>query len=188
MNNDISRRQFFRLGLSDAAGLMRQDSATKAVETACLRPPGALADERDFLSACERCGKCAEACPYDVIKQLGPGAGKAENTPFIEPEENPCRWCASMDCVNACPSGALSFGPDQSIRPIGKAVLDLTSCLTQQGILCDACAVVCPSEVGAILMVQRKPQLDEDCCVGCGLCAFHCASTPSSLKIVGKRE
>ena len=152
-----------------------------------MRPPGALADEEVFLATCQRCGKCAEACPYGVIELLGPAAGRAEGTPVLEPAENPCRWCDSMDCVNACPSGALSLESDGNARPIGKATLHLDRCLTSQGILCDECAAVCPASVRAIRMVGRQPQLDEEVCVGCGLCAHYCASEPVAIDIVGDR-
>jgi ferredoxin len=32
-------------------------------------------------------------------------------------------------------------------------------------------------------MVGRYPRLDEDACVGCGLCAYHCEATPTAISI-----
>ena len=140
-------------------------------------------DEEEFLQTCERCHQCAEACPFGVIEILGPGAGDAEETPVLDPERNPCRWCESMDCVRACPSDALSLGATGQPRPIGRATLDHDACLNAQGVLCDECATVCPSEVGAMEMVGRYPRLDDDACVGCGLCAYHCEATPTAIGI-----
>jgi Pyruvate/2-oxoacid:ferredoxin oxidoreductase delta subunit len=89
-----------------------------------------------------------------------------------------------MPCIRACPSGALAFGPGERVEPVGKAELNLDTCLTSQGILCDSCAVACPPNVRAIKMVNRKPQLDWDRCTGCGMCAHYCESRPVSLKMI----
>ena len=88
-----------------------------------------------------------------------------------------------MDCIQACPSGALSFGDNESVLPIGVAVIDPDLCLVSQGILCDTCAVRCPSDVRAIRMHGRLPVLDRDRCTGCGLCAYHCEAEPGAISI-----
>ncbi len=181
MDNKITRRQFFKLKPYDMVNLIRTTDNTK--EVFFLRPPGALKNEEQFLSTCERCHACSDACPYDVIQHFGPASGQSEKTPFINPSQTPCHWCKTMDCIQACPSGALTFGPEETVAPIGKAVLNRETCLTEEGILCDRCATTCPSHINAITMVERKPHLDKDLCVGCGLCVFYCESTPASLKI-----
>ena len=186
MAKKITRRQFFRLGLLDALDLMKDSTApNRAKKTPSLiRPPGAIKDDEVFSSTCGRCGKCSEACPYDAIFHLGPAAGADEETPVMDPNKAPCRWCPTMDCINACPSGALSFNEDDAVDPIGKAVLDLNLCLTQQGILCDDCVTVCPSNIKAIKIVNRTPQIDQDKCVGCGLCVYYCAASPVAISIL----
>ena len=181
MSDSISRRQFFRLRLSDVFGGFDREVAPSYV-----RPPGARADEEEFLSLCERCGQCAAACPFDVIQKLGPSAGRSEGTPFLQPAENPCHWCPDMDCVAACPSGALRLDLQGGATPIGKVELDSSACLNAQGILCDTCATACPSSVRAIRMVGRMPQLDQESCVGCGLCVRYCEAAPAAL--VFKRD
>ena len=174
MAKKITRRQFFRLGLFDHLDLFRKSghSEYSRSESPPIRPPGALKDEEEFLAACERCQKCSHTCPYDVISHLGPVAGIEEGTPFLDPNEAPCRWSPTMDCINACPSGALSFHEDNSVDPIGKAELDLKLCLTQQGILCDDCVTICSASIKAVNMVDRTPRIDSEKCVGCGL--FMC--------------
>lgn len=186
MATKLSRRNLFRLKPRDVAQLFRESGnggEQAEEEPVYFRPPGALTIERDFLSACERCGKCAEACPHDVIELLGPMAGRAEGTPVLSPADKPCHWCPTMDCVAACPTPALSFGPERMVAPIGRAVLNLETCLTSEGTICDTCASHCPSDVRAITMKNRVPQLDQDRCTGCGLCAWHCESRPGSITI-----
>ena len=86
-----------------------------------------------------------------------------------------------MDCVGACPSGALRLDREGCAAPMGKVELDLSACLNAQGILCDTCATTCPSSVRAIRMVGRMPQLEEESCVGCGLCVHYCEAAPVAL-------
>jgi MauM/NapG family ferredoxin protein len=147
-----------------------------------VRPPGALQDSQAFLDTCHRCQACSAACPYDVISHLGPAAGEEEGTPFIKPEENPCHWCPTMDCLEACPSGALAYNDKGCVDPIAKAELDLNACLTQQGILCDDCVSACPTSVKALKLHNLKPQLDLHKCVGCGLCSYYCPTTPVAIR------
>jgi ferredoxin-type protein NapG len=185
----LSRRQFFRLGMGDVAeGLGKPQTADETAPPPLpLRPPLAIA-EANFATTCERCHRCSDACPFDVIEHLGPASGPGEDTPVLDLEKSPCRWCADMPCARACPSGALAFGPEESVPPIGTAVLALSTCLATEGVLCDECAVVCPSEVKAITMEGRMPVLDQTRCVGCGLCAFHCPSTPVSIQTVSHQR
>lgn len=184
----ISRRNLFRLRPVDVMQLVRRarkPETADAKEVTYFRPPGALSNAKDFLTACERCAKCSEACPHGVIEHLGPVAGDVqEGTPVLYPDKNPCHWCSDMPCIQACPSGALAFRPGGIVPPIGKAVLHLNSCLTLEGILCDMCSQFCPTQINAITMKNRRPHLDENACVGCGLCACHCESSPPSLRIV----
>lgn len=184
MATPISRRALFRLRPADVLFLVResrQGDGGESCQPKPWRPPGAVDSEDEFLSLCERCGKCSEACPHDVISHLGPAAGPAEATPIIDPIKNPCRWCTTMDCIRACPSGALRFDTNGGVDPIGKASLNLDTCLTGQGILCDTCAQVCPSTIEAIRMRNNRPELDVERCTGCGMCAYYCESDPVSI-------
>ena len=178
MSDSISRRQFFRLDLRAIA------SGVRAADRPAIRPPGALPTEAAFVEACDGCRKCSQACPYDVILHLGPDAGTGEGTPYLDPEEAPCRWCASMDCVQACPTGALRLQAGEAPAPIAVARLQMDACLNSQGTLCDECATACPANVRAIrVRFGKMPELDPDACVGCGLCAWHCAAEQKALII-----
>ncbi len=186
MPRNISRRQFLKLGFFDLVELTGQavhtDRNTRDDEV--LRPPGAVADGRRFRDACTGCGQCVEACPHGAISLLGPAAGGDENTPCMTPVESPCYWCQDKACISACPEGALSFGMDNTVSPIGTADVDYDACLTTQGILCDDCVVVCPLPGRAMKIRDRKPKVNADYCVGCGLCACHCAASPAAIRIV----
>lgn len=188
MGTAISRRDLFRLRPRDVASLVRDEyrsgsGRAEAVNPVYIRPPGAI-PEPEFLDACTRCTKCVEACPHSVIEPLGVVAGPAGGTPALQPETNPCRWCPSMDCIRACASGALSFGSNAAPLPIARAVLNTETCLNRQGILCDTCVMICPPAAKALTMRNREPVLDPEKCVGCGLCAWHCESQPSSFSIL----
>lgn len=189
MGKGFSRRNLFRLRLGDLSDLARETLSSdvkgnaSTEEASYIRPPGAASDDDCFLSACDRCRLCSEACPYGVIKHSGVVDGALEGAPYLEPEKNPCRWCSDMPCIDACPTGALSFREDGSIAPIAKAKLNKGTCLTQEGILCDTCSYRCPQSIRAITMVGRAPVLDVGKCVGCGLCAYYCDSEPSSFTI-----
>lgn len=191
----FSRRQLFKLrpaDLGSVAGQVRQQAGKGSEENEpppFIRPPGALKDETEFLATCERCQACVEACPHEnVIQTFGPSHGQREGAPYLIPEEHPCRWCVDTPCAAACPTEALQFSkpnPDSEITvaPIAKAVLNLDTCLNNQGTICDTCAVMCPPHVNAIKMINRKPQLNADLCTGCGMCAFYCESEPGSISI-----
>ncbi|MBZ0268304.1 4Fe-4S dicluster domain-containing protein [bacterium] len=182
MADGLSRRQFFRLKPADLArGVVeRREGAAKPRRV--IRPPGAVPDVM-LTGTCLSCRKCSQACPYDVIEHLGPAAGPAEGTPYLSPAQSPCHWCATMDCIAACPSGALRREGEAMPAPIAKARIDPDACLVAAGTLCDTCAQYCPTSIRAISMVARVPRIDEEACVGCGLCAYHCDAPGSAIAV-----
>jgi ferredoxin-type protein NapG len=193
MAKEFSRRQLFRLGPRLVTEIHKEKY--KQEEPAPLRPPGGLADDQKFLDTCERCHACHDACPYAVISIFkGAEHGQHELTPYMNPAEEPCRWCKSMDCIQVCPSGALRFNADmpaetptdsyyQHVAPMAKAQLDQDACMISHGTLCDECNLFCPSHVKSILVIGRTVRLNEESCVGCGLCVAHCPATPRALSL-----
>ena len=66
---DVSRRMFlYSLGVGVALPLIWRNTPQYKLRVAkIIRPPGAL-PEKDFLSACVRCGECMRACLTNTIQ------------------------------------------------------------------------------------------------------------------------
>lgn len=165
------RRRFFtnvahNVGLGVMGGLLWAGYTDKSKSAPLtLRPPAAL-DEDDFLSACIKCGLCAEAClnrESNIDAETGkprPATlimAKAEDdvtigTPFFKPLDVPCYMCEDIPCVPVCPTGALDLASvtnkkgelDFRMMDMGIAVVEPNSCIAFWGIQCDACYRACP--------------------------------------------
>jgi len=84
-----------------------------------LRPPGAL-DEKDFLASCIKCGQCVQVCPVQAITLADLVDGFGVGAPHIEAREQACDFsCDAVQCVLACPTGALTYEKPESmsVRP-----------------------------------------------------------------------
>lgn len=155
-----------------------------AAPTKLLLPPGAWPEE-DFAAKCIKCGKCFEACPYQAIHVAGSEAGALVGAPSINAREQACRLCADFPCIEACPTGALaSVGSKADVR-MGTAVINEETCLSFMGMRCEVCYRSCPLIDTAITIDYRKregdsqhavfaPIINEENCVGCGLCVERC--------------
>lgn len=81
-----------------------------------LRPPGALKDlldEQKFLAACIKCGQCVQVCPVNAIKLADLDEGVGIGVPYIDAREQACDFsCDGLQCVLACPTGALTHDLD----------------------------------------------------------------------------
>ncbi len=194
---ELNRRKFFtHFGRVLASNLLPGKSGASASSTKAkpsppeqapslrpwLRPPGALA-EPDFLEKCTRCTDCAEACPYDSIRRLGPEFGPAAGTPAIIPTESPCYLCQDTPCIPACPDGALVMLPVAQVS-IGTALIDLNACYVSQGQRCNYCVKRCPLGQSAIAFDPNGLPSIEDGCVGCGVCAYLC---PADAIVISPR-
>ncbi len=146
------------------------------------RPPGAV-DETSFLSLCLRCDECVDACPHDAVHTYVPGSGELSMTPVMRPERRACHMCDGFPCAAACEVGALVVPVDRLVR-LGKVRIVRDRCFTYMGPECGACAGVCPEGVEAIRMVGTHPQVDEDACIGCGLCIEACPTIPAAIEMV----
>ncbi len=104
-----------------------------------LRPPGALkklGNEQKFLSACIKCGQCVQVCPVNAIKLSDLDEGVGVGVPYIDAREQACDFsCDGLQCVLACPTGALTHELDYPADArMGLARLARpSSCLAVQG-------------------------------------------------------
>lgn len=176
--------------LTGLAGLSR------SLPAAALRPPGAL-PEREFQSACVRCGLCVRSCPYKTLVLSELGDGPAAGTPYFIARDIPCEMCDDIPCVKACPTGAL----DHSLVNIEKARMGVASlvgrdtCLNMQGLRCDVCYRVCPLIDKAITLQMThntrttkhaifEPLVHPDACTGCGKCEKACVLEVTAIRVL----
>lgn len=149
-----------------------------------LLPPGAKPDG-GFSSLCVKCGKCIEACPYQALHPAGSEAGVNVGVPSVDARTQACRLCADFPCIAACPTGALLPVESKADVRMGTAVIDEELCLSYKGMRCEVCYRVCPLIDEAITIDYRKregdsihavfaPIVNEEACVGCGLCVERC--------------
>ena len=111
-----NRREFIRTGVLAGGTLIAAMAGFVPIAgggTHRLRPPGALKDaqlgERDFLSACIKCGQCVQVCPVEAIKLADLADGFGIGVPYIEARAQACDFsCDGLQCVLACPTGALT--------------------------------------------------------------------------------
>lgn len=115
-----NRREFIRSSLLAGGTLVAALAGFVPIAgggTHRLRPPGALKDaaldERDFLSACIKCGQCVQVCPVEAIKLADIDDGFGIGVPYIEARAQACDFsCDGLQCVLACPTGALTHDLD----------------------------------------------------------------------------
>lgn len=189
----ISRRDFIRYGIEATVmtGLVGGVSLLPA-QGDYIRPPRAAAAS-DFTSLCMRCGACVEVCPTKAISLTGLLLDvKNISTPVMTPKFGGCTaWNDGCQaCSDACPTRAL----DPSI-PLNKAKLGDVEIEQGKCVNCMVCFNVCPVE-GAVLFPNPdgdpfkrhreiptklklvsspvKPYINNDRCVGCGLCIHEC--------------
>ena len=191
MPDETGRRGFFKEALNqliqpvaelldDTVGdhLLAEDSEARVI----FRPPGAL-PETEFLERCHRCGNCVKNCPANAILPLQSTDSSLANTPYIDPDEQPCVICDSLACMYVCPSGALEKVYAEDIQ-IGLAVFSAETCLRTKEVDCTYCVDTCPIGDDAIhLTSDGVVEVIDAGCTGCGVCQYACPTSPKSIVI-----
>ena len=182
-----TRRSFFREALSRLAQPVAEYVDAQIgeyipTEKVLLRPPGAIPED-DFLNTCVRSGACVNSCPAQAILPIHRHDSDRAGTPYIDPDYQPCVVCETLDCMNVCPSGALQKLTANEIQ-IGLAVVNYESCLRTESINCHDCVDSCPIGGEAIRIdAQDRVEVMSPGCVGCGVCQYHCPTSPKSIRV-----
>jgi ferredoxin-type protein NapG len=181
---DTNRRELLRSAIGDWLERLVANTEERVIAQRYFRPPGAL-PEMGFLAACTRCGACVDVCPPHAIIKVPTDGGLAAGTPYIDPQVQPCIACATMPCAAACPTAALTVPANGwAGYHVGYVELDPRRCITFRGTTCRVCAEACPVGPAALSIDEGgHPLLRAEGCVGCGVCAQVCVTTPSSFQL-----
>ncbi len=94
-----------------------------------------------------------------------------------------------MECIAACPTGALQELPNREAVRMGIAVVDTETCFPYRGVSCRACWHACPFPDDAIAVDGLgRPIVHEQACVGCGLCEYVCLTEEPAIRVVPKES
>ena len=185
----ISRREFIFLAMSSILllGFRFKRNETKVTGNV-IRPPAALREE-DFLNRCIRCGNCMKVCITNGLQPVLFQTGlEGIWTPQLVPEIGYCEYQCTL-CGSTCPTGAippLSIDKKRLVR-LGLAEIDRSICIPwAEGKQCIVCEEHCPVAQKAIKLESDtiggsnvlKPYIDENLCIGCGICQNKCPVRP----------
>ncbi len=162
-----------------------------------IRPPGSL-NEEEFLARCLKCGECVKICPTNGIQPAISEAGvEGFLSPILKMEIGYCELNCTL-CGQVCPTGAIERikiadkvgGKDNPPIKMGTAFVDRSRCIPWTlGRECLVCQEVCPVSPKAIYEVEeemefrgkiikiKRPYVDYEKCIGCGLCQHECPIT-----------
>lgn len=186
-DTSTGRRGFFRDAMSRMINPLAdyiQERIAPEVQTARLRPPGAIEESR-FLDTCYRCGKCVTACPADAIFLLDRASGDATGTPAIDPDRIACVLCDGLQCTQVCESGALVKLSNPHSVAMGLAHVYEPLCVRTQGQSCTLCVDQCPLGDSAIHFTgDGPPEILSPGCVGCGVCQSCCPTSPKAITVI----
>jgi MauM/NapG family ferredoxin protein len=182
---DLKRRHLLNGAVGGLAlvPIYRAAAVSKRDETGRLiRPPGAI-PEQQFLGKCIGCDTCVKACPTNALQPstFFDGVNRLY-TPKVVPRIAGCEEKCTL-CGYVCPTGAINklTVEEKKFVRIGTAIVDRHRCIAwEQQKHCLVCDEVCPfnaiesREVKTIGGVARVPVVNEDLCVGCGMCEQHC--------------
>jgi ferredoxin-type protein NapF len=108
------------------------------------------------------------ACEPGII-HLHPADHELSGTPYLDFGTSGCTFCKA--CVAACP---LEIRVIEAVNPhIGKAQLNRDTCIAWDDVICMSCFGRCDYQ--AITTThQRRAQIDNERCNGCGMCVAVC--------------
>lgn len=196
---DFNRRRLLETGVAAFVFFPMMKSSLTGENKALanvIRPPGSLA-EPDFLQRCIKCSECMRVCPTNVLQPALLESGfEGIWSPILLNKIGYCEYNCVL-CGQVCPTGAIKnisveekIGKKPFKKPIkiGIAFFDRGRCLPwAMNINCIVCEEVCPTSPKAIwfrteeiitregeLKKVKRPYLDPELCIGCGICENKC--------------
>lgn len=196
---DVSRRRVVTAAMAGvvAVPLARaSDGVGPRPAPERIRPPGAVAED-EFLERCIKCGACMKVCPTGGLQPALRECGiEGLWTPVLVPRLGHCEQSCAL-CSQVCPTAALKpisvearYGLPPATEPIriGSASIDRGRCLPwANDTECIVCEEVCPTSPKAVFfkeervtrrdgsqVVLKRPHIDLDHCIGCGVCEARC--------------
>lgn len=157
-------------------------SSVKLSSEFLIRPPGSMPESK-FVAACTRCGLCMKACPTNGLQPALLDAGiEGIWTPVLVPRIGACTEECNA-CGQVCPTDAIKpFRiEDKKEIFIGTAVIERDACIAwNAGKQCIVCDEYCSYKAIEWKEVDgaRVPLVNEEKCVGCGLCESACPIQP----------
>jgi MauM/NapG family ferredoxin protein len=192
---DLQRRHIIGGALAGLALIPAYSAAAAAKRDSTgrmIRPPGAV-PEQAFGAQCIACGQCMKTCPTNALQPCGLGDGFHRlYTPKVVPRIGGCEEKCHA-CGHACPTGAIRglTYEEKRFAKIGTAVVNRRRCLAwEQNKECLVCDEVCPYNAIVPMVVEtttgpfKVPVVDEDLCIGCGMCEQHCPITDKAAIVV----
>ncbi len=160
-----------------------------------IRPPGAR-DEDEFLNLCIRCDECIRICSTTgrcLTQSYFDSGWLGFWTPKAEFYDGYCEYNCNL-CGEICPTGAIekSSLKSKQVLKIGKAVIIEDLCVPyKERQICLVCEEHCPTPQKAIYFTEKEftdengglksvkqPKIDEELCIGCGICVAKCPVEP----------
>jgi ferredoxin len=196
---DVNRRRLIETAVAGVVLFPMMRSVVNAQsdpQHRVVRPPGSIPEE-EFLRRCIKCGECMRVCPTNVIQPaLLEGGFEGLWTPILINKIGYCEFNCVL-CGQVCPTGAIEsltvekkVGTSPFKKPVkvGTAFYDRGRCLPwAMNTECIVCEEVCPTSPKAIWFesseirfrdgktkMLKKPRVDPDLCVGCGICENKC--------------
>ena len=149
-----------------------------------IRPPGS-APESEFVARCTRCALCMKACPTNGLQPALLDAGvEGIWTPVLVPRIGACAENCNA-CGQVCPTDAIKPFAVEEKKDIfiGTAVVERQSCIAwNAGKQCIVCDEYCSYKAIEWKEVDgaKVPFVNEEKCVGCGLCESACPIQPKA--------
>jgi len=190
---DLSKRRLLQAGAAGIVGvsLIKTAGADPKNEGKAIRPPG-VADEDEFLDKCIRCQECVRICATTggcLQPAMLESGWEGMWTPISVPRVGYCEYNCNL-CGQVCPTGAianLTLEEKKEIK-MGQAYFNKNRCIPWYSKEdCLVCEEHCPTPDKAIKFDVREarapdgstrvvkfPYVDEELCIGCGICENKC--------------